>query len=134
MNDVSSRSHAIFTFTLRQETKENFAVGTEVNPLDQNAESLLNQIFEIKSKFSFVDLAGSERLKRTKNTGVLKNEGIAINQGLLVLGRVIDTLTCPEKNLIVPYRESKITRLLQDSLGGNSKTVMIACISPTFAD
>lgn len=76
-----------------------------------------------------MDLAGSERAKRTKAEGERLREGININRGLLALGNVISALT-EEKRGHVPYRDSKITRLLQDSLGGNSFTVMIACISP----
>jgi len=85
----------------------------------------------VSSKFNFVDLAGSERLKRTGAEGARMKEGISINQGLLVLGNCISALGDPKrKGAHVPFRDSKITRLLQDSLGGNSKTMMIACCSP----
>ena len=85
----------------------------------------------ICSKFHFVDLAGSERLKRTQAVGETMKEGININCGLLALGNVISALGDPKRKAThVPFRESKITRLLQDSLGGNSQTLMIACISP----
>lgn len=70
------------------------------------------------AKLHFVDLAGSERLKRTKAVGDRAKEGININYGLLILGNVISALTDPKKTH-VPYRDSKLTRLLQDSLGGN---------------
>ena len=83
----------------------------------------------VASKFHLVDLAGSERAKRTGAEGERLREGININRGLLALGNVISALT-EEKRGHVPYRDSKITRLLQDSLGGNSFTVMIACVSP----
>ncbi|KAL0092158.1 hypothetical protein J3Q64DRAFT_1634651, partial [Phycomyces blakesleeanus] len=84
------------------------------------------------SKFHFVDLAGSERLKRTAAQGDRRKEGIHINAGLLALGNVISALSeTPKKSLHVPYRDSKLTRLLQDSLGGNATTLMIACVSPT---
>ena len=74
--------------------------------------------------------AGSERLKRTGAEGARKAEGIAINQGLLALGNVISALGDPaRRGGHVPFRDSKITRLLQDSLGGNSKTLMIANVS-----
>ncbi|KAI9223657.1 hypothetical protein BC828DRAFT_232096 [Blastocladiella britannica] len=119
MNMVSSRSHAIFSVTLRL-TKNDPDTGT----------------FErIMSKFHFVDLAGSERLKRTHAEGARAKEGIAINSGLLALGNVISALG-DESRLAsggaghVPYRDSKLTRLLQDSLGGNSQTLMLACVSP----
>lgn len=83
------------------------------------------------AKFHFVDLAGSERAKRTGATGATLKEGISINKGLLALGNVISALTEEgKKNAHVPYRDSKLTRILQDSLGGNSRTSMIACVSP----
>ena len=108
MNDQSSRSHAIFTITLEQSSSK-----SEL----------------IKSKFHLVDLAGSERQSKTKAEGIRLKEGININLGLLALGNVISVLG-EENYKHVPYRESKLTRLLQDSLGGNSHTVMIACASP----
>ncbi|GAA5990939.1 hypothetical protein JCM5350_008285 [Sporobolomyces pararoseus] len=86
----------------------------------------------VTSKFHFVDLAGSERLKRTSALGDRAKEGISINAGLSSLGNVISALGDPTKKAThIPYRDSKLTRLLQDSLGGNSKTMMIACVSPT---
>jgi hypothetical protein len=79
-------------------------------------------------RITFVDLAGSERLKRTGAEGARKDEGIAINKSLLVLGNVINSLC---KGLAyVPYRECKLTRLLQNALGGNSRTLFLACVSP----
>ncbi|KAG8745599.1 hypothetical protein FRC10_007490 [Ceratobasidium sp. 414] len=90
----------------------------------------------VTSKFHFVDLAGSERLKRTAAQGDRVKEGISINGGLLALGNVISALGDPSKSrtlgahVHVPYRDSKLTRLLQDSLGGNAHTLMIACVSP----
>ncbi|KAJ6531244.1 hypothetical protein B0H19DRAFT_966715 [Mycena capillaripes] len=87
----------------------------------------------IVSKFHFVDLAGSERLKRTAAAGERVKEGISINSGLLALGNVISALGDPARAKShmshVPYRDSKLTRLLQDSLGGNAHTLMIACVS-----
>ncbi|OAD81147.1 hypothetical protein PHYBLDRAFT_3179, partial [Phycomyces blakesleeanus NRRL 1555(-)] len=113
MNAKSSRSHAIFTVLLKQEKWVPKWVITN-------------------SKFHFVDLAGSERLKRTAAQGDRRKEGIHINAGLLALGNVISALSeTPKKSLHVPYRDSKLTRLLQDSLGGNATTLMIACVSPT---
>lgn len=88
----------------------------------------------ITSKFHFVDLAGSERLKRTAAQGDRVKEGISINSGLHALGNVISALGDPSKSrrtTHIPYRDSKLTRLLQDSLGGNAHTLMIACVSPT---
>ncbi|KAL5511327.1 hypothetical protein ACEPAH_4543 [Sanghuangporus vaninii] len=89
----------------------------------------------VVSKFHFVDLAGSERLKRTAAAGERVKEGISINSGLLALGNVISALGDPSRAKShtashVPYRDSKLTRLLQDSLGGNAHTLMIACVSP----
>ncbi|CAK6970838.1 kinesin family member 4 [Scomber scombrus] len=112
MNAASSRSHAIFTITLEQRRG-----GDKVD--------------SIVSKLHLVDLAGSERQKKTKAEGDRLKEGISINRGLLSLGNVISALGDEsKKNTFVPYRDSKLTRLLQDSLGGNSHTLMIACISP----
>ncbi|KAF8323370.1 kinesin-domain-containing protein [Clavulina sp. PMI_390] len=93
----------------------------------------------VVSKFHFVDLAGSERLKRTAAAGERVKEGISINSGLLALGNVISALGDPSRAktlghggaVHVPYRDSKLTRLLQDSLGGNAHTLMIACVSPS---
>ncbi|XP_028277104.1 kinesin family member 4 isoform X2 [Parambassis ranga] len=93
-----------------------------------NAEGQTNSVV---SKLHLVDLAGSERQKKTKAEGDRLKEGISINRGLLALGNVISALGDEsKKNTFVPYRDSKLTRLLQDSLGGNSHTLMISCISP----
>ena len=74
-------------------------------------------------------MAGSERVARTQNTGERFQESIRINSGLLALGNVVSALSDPKKRLggHIPYRDSKLTRLLKDSLGGNAKTLMIAC-------
>ncbi|KAG2653941.1 hypothetical protein PVAP13_1NG414100 [Panicum virgatum] len=122
MNRQSSRSHAIFTICVEQKRTS----GTS----DKSASSDYDIL---SSKFHLVDLAGSERAKRTGADGHRLKEGIHINKGLLSLGNVISALGDEKKRkegAFVPYRDSKLTRLLQDSLGGNSKTVMIACISP----
>ncbi|XP_026545424.1 chromosome-associated kinesin KIF4A [Notechis scutatus] len=112
MNTQSSRSHAIFTMCVEQKSKA-----------DKNVSFL--------SKLHLVDLAGSERQKKTKAEGNRFREGININKGLLCLGNVISALGDEsKKGSFVPYRDSKLTRLLQDSLGGNSHTLMIACVSP----
>ncbi|KAI9025980.1 hypothetical protein CLU79DRAFT_743991 [Phycomyces nitens] len=117
MNTVSSRSHAIFSVILKQQRQE----------VDGDSKSLKS----LTSKFHFVDLAGSERLKRTNAQGDRAKEGIAINSGLLTLGNVISALGDETRRAAhVPYRDSKLTRLLQDSLGGNSQTMMMACVSP----
>ncbi|XP_025922095.1 chromosome-associated kinesin KIF4A isoform X3 [Apteryx rowi] len=112
MNSQSSRSHAIFTISVDQKKKN-----------DKNS--------SFHSKLHLVDLAGSERQKKTKAEGDRLKEGININRGLLCLGNVISALGDEnKKGGFVPYRDSKLTRLLQDSLGGNSHTLMIACVSP----
>mgnify|MGYP003304052912 CR=1 FL=1 len=106
MNAHSSRSHAIFTLTVISNPKNLPSAKTS-------------------AKFHMVDLAGSERQKKTKAKGDRLKEGININMGLLSLGNVICAL-CEENrgpNAHIPYRDSKLTRLLQDSLGGNSHTV-----------
>ena len=124
VNPQSSRSHAIFTLHVKQTR----VVAVEEGSSEQEFETLT-------AKFHFVDLAGSERLKRTGATGDRAKEGIAINSGLLVLGNVISALGDKTKrSQHVPYRDSKLTRFLQDSLGGNSRTLMIACISPSDRD
>ncbi|OMP01938.1 hypothetical protein COLO4_11456 [Corchorus olitorius] len=127
MNNQSSRSHAIFTITLEQMRKiQSVSVVNESLDEDMGEEYLC-------AKLHLVDLAGSERAKRTGSDGVRLKEGIHINRGLLALGNVISALGDEKKRkegVHVPYRDSKLTRLLQDSLGGNSKTAMIACISP----
>ncbi|TYJ35188.1 hypothetical protein E1A91_A05G219300v1 [Gossypium mustelinum] len=126
MNNQSSRSHAIFTITLEQMRKLN-PVSGDGSPNDIMSEEYLC------AKLHLVDLAGSERAKRTGSDGMRFKEGVHINKGLLALGNVISALGDEKKRkegVHVPYRDSKLTRLLQDSLGGNSRTVMIACISP----
>ncbi|XP_037388211.1 kinesin-like protein KIF21B isoform X4 [Pygocentrus nattereri] len=140
MNAQSSRSHAIFTIHLcqmrvcPQPSLVNGSVNAEENGVADG--SISQPEYEtLTAKFHFVDLAGSERLKRTGATGERAREGISINCGLLALGNVISALGDQSKKAgHVPYRDSKLTRLLQDSLGGNSRTVMIACISPSDRD
>ncbi|XP_012450635.1 kinesin-like protein KIN-4A [Gossypium raimondii] len=122
MNNQSSRSHAIFIITLQQ------------MPItgDGSTNDVMNEEY-LCAKLHLVDLAGSERAKRTGSDGMRFKEGVHINKGLLALGNVISALGDEKKRkegIHVPYRDSKLTRLLQDSLGGNNRTVMIACISP----
>lgn len=83
------------------------------------------------SKLCLVDLAGSERVQKSGATGESLKEAIAINQSLSCLGTVINALTDQVKASHVPYRSSKLTHLLEDSLGGNSHTVMLAACSPS---
>lgn len=119
MNDVSSRSHAIFTIT--------FVQAGYCNGIPS----------ETVSKIHLVDLAGSERADATGATGERLKEGAHINKSLVTLGSVISglaelsvELNGHRKSFFVPYRDSVLTWLLKDSLGGNSKTIMIAAISP----
>ncbi|XP_028928432.1 kinesin-like protein KIF16B isoform X3 [Ornithorhynchus anatinus] len=122
MNDVSSRSHAIFTIKFTQ------------------AKFDAEMPCETVSKIHLVDLAGSERADATGATGVRLKEGGNINKSLVTLGNVISALAdlsqdaanplVKKKQVFVPYRDSVLTWLLKDSLGGNSKTIMIATISP----
>lgn len=165
MNAKSSRSHAIFSVSLKQEkwvpsatnkatpaaSRSTATNGSTLNHRHStlNVKAMAAQMEKrstsptlvddedgewmvSNSKFHFVDLAGSERLKRTAAQGDRRKEGININAGLLALGNVISALSDPssKKSTHVPYRDSKLTRLLQDSLGGNSTTLMIACVSP----
>lgn len=90
----------------------------------------LDNWITIDSKLHFVDLAGSERMKNTGASGDRAKEGIAINAGLASLGKVISQLSSRQASSHISYRDSKLTRLLQDSLGGNAITYMIACITP----
>ncbi|KAL6106292.1 kif21a [Pungitius sinensis] len=134
MNVQSSRSHAIFTIHLCQ-VRVCASDNQESDIRESNGNSEVDEYETLTAKFHFVDLAGSERLKRTGATGDRAKEGISINCGLLALGNVISALGDRSKRSShVPYRDSKLTRLLQDSLGGNSQTVMIACISPSDRD
>ena len=115
-NETSSRSHAILNIMVSYKDKN------------------INENKEIKyAKLNLIDLAGSERASVTKNKGLRLIEGANINKSLLTLGNCINALS--EKNekgnkIYIPYRDSKLTRLLKDSLGGNSRTIMIANISP----
>jgi len=113
MNATSSRSHAVFTIQVR--TKEACAGGS----------------MESHAKVHFVDLAGSEKQKKTGASGNRLKEGIGINQSLTTLGRVISDLTKPSARSMPAFRDSKLTLLLKDALMGNSRTVLLACISPS---
>lgn len=156
MNDRSSRSHAIFTITLEQRRQVSTSPGGSTGRGGNNdgggnsargmrSSRVMGEEDDddgddtglegdqgiddyLCAKMHLVDLAGSERAKRTKAEGARLKEGIHINRGLLSLGNVINAIVDNHKH--IPYRDSKLTRLLQDSLGGNSRTVMIACVSP----
>ena len=113
MNSESSRSHSIFTIVIEMSTKDPLSGKDHIKA----------------GKLNLVDLAGSERQKKTGATGAQLKEGTKINLSLSALGNVISALS-ENKGKHIPYRDSKLTRLLQDSLGGNTKTLMIAAISP----
>lgn len=112
MNADSSRSHSIFTINLEMMTAD-----------DAGEEHIR------AGKLNLVDLAGSERQAKTGATGARLKEATKINLSLSALGNVISALV-DGKSKHIPYRDSKLTRLLQDSLGGNTKTLMVACLSP----
>ena len=112
MNEHSSRSHTVFTITV------------ESSEMDAEGEAHIKV-----GKLNIVDLAGSERQDKTGATGDRLKEASKINLSLSTLCHVISSLTDP-KCTYIPYRDSRLTRILQDSLGGNTKTVMIANIGP----
>eukprot|EP00762_Andalucia_godoyi_P008253 ANDGO_02988.mRNA.1 Kinesin-like protein KIN-4A len=133
MNEASSRSHSIFTIITDQKVIRKNVQSPNRVPLPTSPAAFQEDEF-FSSKFHLVDLAGSERNKRTGAQGARFKESVTINSGLLALGNVISALGDEKRriqpNFYVPYRDSKLTRLLQDSLGGNSKTWMLACVSP----
>lgn len=126
MNEASSRSHAVITFTLRQ---------TRFADTDDSELDVGEPIEEMTSNIKLVDLAGSERLAKTQVFGQADRmkEGSQINKSLTVLGRCINILALGAK-LVVPYRDSTLTYLLKENLAGNSKTAMVFCISPCDYD
>ncbi|XP_033051426.1 kinesin-like protein KIF14 [Trachypithecus francoisi] len=122
MNDKSSRSHSVFTLVMTQ-TKTEFVEGEEHD-------------HRITSRINLIDLAGSERCSTAHTSGDRLKEGVSINKSLLTLGKVISALSeqANQKRVFIPYRESVLTWLLKESLGGNSKTAMIATISPAASN
>ncbi|CAO2579600.1 Kinesin-like protein KIF18A [Lemmus lemmus] len=115
INATSSRSHAVFQIYLRQQDK--------TASINQNV---------CVAKMSLIDLAGSERASTSGAKGTRFVEGTNINKSLLALGNVINALAdTKRRNQHIPYRNSKLTRLLKDSLGGNCQTIMIAAVSPS---
>ncbi|KAG7189046.1 hypothetical protein KM043_008635 [Ampulex compressa] len=119
MNETSSRSHAVFTIFFTQ----------------QRQDSATGLVTEKVSKISLVDLAGSERADSTGAKGTRLKEGANINKSLTTLGKVISALAeiatkKKKKADFIPYRDSVLTWLLRENLGGNSKTAMIAAVSP----
>uniref|UniRef100_K7BLQ4 Kinesin-like protein KIF14 n=1 Tax=Pan troglodytes TaxID=9598 RepID=K7BLQ4_PANTR len=122
MNDKSSRSHSVFTLVMTQ-TKTEFVEGEEHD-------------HRITSRINLIDLAGSERCSTAHTNGDRLKEGVSINKSLLTLGKVVSALSeqANQRSVFIPYRESVLTWLLKESLGGNSKTAMIATISPAASN
>ncbi|KAH8727526.1 hypothetical protein GQ44DRAFT_610979 [Phaeosphaeriaceae sp. PMI808] len=133
VNAKSSRSHAVFSLNLVQKKTTTAPTSNREKrrsvPIEMMSGSSDNWI-TVDSKLHFVDLAGSERLKNTQAQGERAKEGISINAGLASLGKVISQLSSRSSGSYVSYRDSRLTRLLQDSLGGNAITYMIACVNP----
>lgn len=133
INARSSRSHAVFSLNLVQKRTDLPPLPTpkadkrRSMPVDHISGT--ENIVTTDSKLHFVDLAGSERLKNTGATGDRAKEGISINAGLASLGKVISQLS-KQGGGHISYRDSRLTRLLQDSLGGNAITFMVACVNP----
>lgn len=132
INSRSSRSHAVFTINLRQVKPQTTSSPPKSKHMSVQSESGVasDTSIMVESKLHFVDLAGSERLKNTGATGDRAREGISINAGLASLGKVISQLSSRSGGGYVSYRDSKLTRMLQDSLGGNAITYMVACVTP----
>lgn len=134
INAKSSRSHAVFSLNLVQNKSstqstprrdKRFSVPVEAMSTSTNEANVT-----LDSKLHFVDLAGSERMKNTGAQGDRAKEGISINAGLASLGKVISQLSARSHGGHVSYRDSRLTRLLQDSLGGTAITYMVACVTP----
>lgn len=131
INAKSSRSHAVFSLNLVQRKSSNQPASPKEKRMSMPVDSFSGgDSVTVDSKLHFVDLAGSERLKNTGASGERAREGISINAGLAALGKVISQLSSRQPGSHVSYRDSKLTRLLQDSLGGNAITYMIACVTP----
>ncbi|KAE8010155.1 hypothetical protein FH972_006545 [Carpinus fangiana] len=115
MNMASSRSHSVYIFTVQQE--------------------LIGEKRVNAGKLVLVDLAGSEKMEKTGAEGRVLEEAKMINKSLSALGNVINALTCGSGRANhIPYRDSKLTRILQDALGGNSRTALLCCCSPSSSN
>lgn len=131
INAKSSRSHAVFSLNLVQRKNSAQPTSPKEKRMSMPVDSCSGgESVTVDSKLHFVDLAGSERLKNTGASGERAKEGISINAGLAALGKVISQLSSRQSGSHVSYRDSKLTRLLQDSLGGSAITYMIACVTP----
>eukprot|EP00656_Telonema_subtile_P050471 TRINITY_DN6542_c0_g1_i1.p1 TRINITY_DN6542_c0_g1~~TRINITY_DN6542_c0_g1_i1.p1 ORF type:complete len:842 (-),score=356.70 TRINITY_DN6542_c0_g1_i1:123-2648(-) len=133
-NTQSSRSHAIFIIIAEQ--AESFIVGEDgqerlLQHSDPTEGPQVCQRIKV-GKLNLVDLAGSERVRVTGATGKRLEESRKINQSLSALGNVVSALTDPKARSHIPFRDAKLTRILEDSLGGNCKTTMMAMVSPAL--
>ena len=129
MNEVSSRSHAVFTIIIEHSLIED---DEPLDGLDATVDSPAQRQSITVGKLNLVDLAGSERVSLTGATGKRLDESKKINQSLSALGNVISALTDTKGRAHIPYRDSKLTRILEDSLGGNCITTVIAMVSPAL--
>ncbi|XP_057506273.1 kinesin-like protein NACK2 [Actinidia eriantha] len=116
LNDKSSRSHQIIRLTIKSSMREN-----------------LDCVQSFLASLNLVDLAGSERASQTNADGTRLKEGSHINRSLLTLSTVIRKLSGGKRNIHIPYRDSKLTRILQPSLGGNARTAIICTMSPALS-
>jgi len=126
MNEKSSRSHAIFSLYF-----EKIIISQNLNESGTCLNNFNANHIPINFKINFIDLAGSERLKKSGATGDRFKESVSINSGLLALSKVIMALSENNTKVHVPYRDSKLTRILKDSLNGASITMILACVSPS---
>lgn len=122
LNKASSRSHAVFQVRIRRQDRAKAGPGGLINRQAEYTSARLN----------VVDLAGSERIKKSGAEGVQLREATMINKSLLALGNVVSALAAKKPH--VPLRDSKLTRILDGSIGGNCRTVLLVCVSPALAN
>ena len=140
MNDTSSRSHAVFTIVLTQVYSHVIRVFCthNTNPVKARYDEASKSTGTKVSRVCLVDLAGSERHSKSGTSGTALREGSSINQSLSTLGSVIHSLVESQSDVkagkFIPYRDSTLTWLLKDNLGGNARTTMIATISPVLTN
>ena len=132
MNEISSRSHAVFTIIIEHSIIEDDDPLDGTDPAPERSPSRAERQSITVGKLNLVDLAGSERVSLTGATGKRLDESKKINQSLSALGNVISALTDTKTRPHIPYRDSKLTRILEDSLGGNCITTVIANVSPAL--
>eukprot|EP01083_Nonionella_stella_P034905 95434_1 len=128
MNDVSSRSHTIFTVSILQ--RKVCAVDNDWSYDITDGDSHVPFGYELFGRMHYIDLAGSERLDRSGSEGIRKMEAVDVNKSLTALGKVIISLSKPTEYSHVPYRDSKLTRILQNSLSGNCYTTLLCTVNP----